>query len=125
VRGEGALVLGTAVDVVEHPAREAAAGDAPQVLDARRPPPPAPAPGGLDAPDSHDGPERLEQPHARSMLPPHRARPLVQPRALAELAYRSTSVGTNRRQVRPTVPGVRWDSCSTSTCGCCSELGAS
>ena len=63
VGGERALVLGAAVDVVEHPAGEPPLGDAPEVVDRRRPGEAALDGIGLDAAEADDRPEGLEGVH--------------------------------------------------------------
>ena len=60
VRGEGALVLGRAVDVVEYAARKPALGDATQVGHRRRAAEPALDRVGLEPLEADDRPERLE-----------------------------------------------------------------
>ena len=60
VRRERAFVLGGAVDVVEHAAWEATAGDAPQVGDARDPLESARDGIGLEAAEPHDRTQRVE-----------------------------------------------------------------
>ena len=70
VGGEGALVLGAAVDVVEHAAGEAAAGDVAQVGDAGGPPQPALDRVELDRLEAEDRPERVEDGHRVPSLAP-------------------------------------------------------
>ncbi len=58
VGGEGALVLGPAVDVVEYPAGKTAAGQTAQVFDRRGPRQTTLLQIGMDTAEADNGPER-------------------------------------------------------------------
>ncbi len=73
VGGERALVLGAAVDVVEHAPGKAALGDAAQVVDRRRAATAGARPVGLDAPEAHDRAQRLVT-GSRRLVPPQWSR---------------------------------------------------
>ena len=68
VGGEGALVLGGTVDVVEHATGQAALGDAAQVGDRRGVGEAAFDGVGLDPPEADDRAQRVEEPHEGSYL---------------------------------------------------------